>query len=187
MPQQRVNLQFKNKPFRLHKEENAMFAYDREPSYTLAADPISTDLLHAWERSEKKPEGWTYEDATRALDRYERFLRLAAAYPGVAQAPTRDIDEMWHLHMLSPVAYHRDCMQLFGKILDHDGGSGKEESEAQELKTTFEQTSRMWQQMYGESYVAMDSQEATKCWHDCVGRCWHACSSKPAAPPLSPE
>jgi len=142
--------------------------------------PISVDLLRAWERSECKREGWTHADAVRALHRYEQFLFLVAAYPGMPQAPTRDIDEMWHLHMLSPRAYHGDCMRLFGDVLDHDGGFGKGDGEAAQLQATFEQTSRMWQEMYGEPYVATPAHQSTKCWHDCVGRCWHACSSKPA-------
>jgi hypothetical protein len=151
-------------------------------SFTNSGSPISVDLLRAWERSETKPEGWTHADAVRALHRYEHFLRLAAAHPGMPQAPTKDIDEMWHLHMLSPKAYHRDCMRLFGDILDHDGGFGKGKGEDAQLQATFEQTSRLWQEMYGEPYVATPAQQSTKCWHDCVGRCWHACSSKAAQP-----
>lgn len=143
-------------------------------------NPISVDLLRAWERSERKPEGWTHADAVRALRRYERFLCLVAAHPGMPHAPTRDIDEMWHLHMLSPRAYYLDCMSLLGEIFDHDGGFGKGDGEAAQLQATFEQTSRMWQEMYGEPYVATSAQQMVKCWHDCVGRCWHACSSKPA-------
>jgi hypothetical protein len=147
-------------------------------------DPISVDLLRAWERSETRPKSWTRTDAAQALRRYERFLCLIAAHPGIPQAPTRDIDEMWHLHMLSPRAYHHDCMRLFGDILDHDGGFGKGEGEAAQLQATFEQTARMWQEMYGEPYVATSEQQSTKCWHDCVGRCWHACSSKSAQPAM---
>jgi len=160
-----------------------MLIYSTSP--TSFANPISVDLLRAWERSEKKPEGWARHDAVRALDRYERFLRLAAMYPGVPHAPTRDIDEMWHLHMLSPKAYHGDCLRLFGEILDHDGGFGKGEDEEAQLQATFEQTARMWHAMYGEPYVTQAAHESTNCWHDCVGRCWHACSSKKVQPSLA--
>lgn len=153
-----------------------MFSHDDMSIAT--PNPVSIDLLRAWERLEHKPEGWTQADVLHAMCRYERFLGLVAAHPGLPQAPTRDIDEMWHLHMLSPRAYYDDCMRMFGDILDHDGGFGKGEDEAAQLQVTFEQTSRMWQEMYGEPYVATHGQQATKCWHDCVGRCWHACSSK---------
>jgi hypothetical protein len=147
--------------------------------------PVSIDLLRVWERSENKIEGWTNADAATALRRYERFLQLIAAHPGMPQAPTRDIDEMWHLHMLSPKAYHEDCMRLFGEILDHDGGFGKGEGEPEKLQSTFEQTARMWLGMYGEPYLVVSAHQAINCWHDCVGRCWHACksSSKPELQP----
>lgn len=125
-----------------------MFTY--MSSFSHPTSLLSVDLLHAWERSEIKPEGQTRDDAVRALHRYERFLLLAAAHPGVPQAPTRDIDEMWHLHMLAPSAYNDDCIRLFGEVLDHDGGFGKCEDEAALLQATFEQTSRMWQEMYVE-------------------------------------
>jgi len=118
--------------------------FTHKVSFSRSTSPISVDLLRAWERSETRPEGQTRDDAQRALHRYECFLLLVAAHPGIPQAPTRDIDEMWHLHMLSPRAYHRDCMRLFGDILDHDGGFGKGEDEAALLQATFEQTSRMW-------------------------------------------
>ena len=136
---------------------------------------ISADLLHAWQRSEKKPEGWTLETAQRALIRYKRYLALIADEPGRPYAPTFDIDEMWHLHMLSPVAYVKDCMRLFGHVLDHDGGFGKEDDELPVLQAVFESTAARWMSKYGEDYAA--ARDATKCWHDCQSRCWHACKS----------
>jgi hypothetical protein len=50
-----------------------------QTSFAPSTKPISVDLLPAWERSENKPEGWTHENAGRALHRYERFLHLVAA------------------------------------------------------------------------------------------------------------
>jgi hypothetical protein len=140
---------------------------------------VSVDLLEAARRSETFPKDWSREKTEEALRRYERFLRLAAKHRGVPVAPTKDIDVMWHLHMLSPRAYYEDCKRLFGGILDHDGGFGQELSEIPILKATFEQTAALWEAEYGEPYVAFDeSTDATvKCWHDCQGRCWHACSS----------
>jgi hypothetical protein len=82
--------------------------------------------------------------------------------------------------MLAPVAYVRDCLRLFGKILDHDGGFGKDASELPALKDAFIRTAEMWEAEYGEPYRE-DGQyirdaEMTDCWHDCADRCWHACS-----------
>ena len=93
--------------------------------------------------------------------------------------PTEEIDLFWHLHMLSPVAYVRDCQRLFGFVLDHDGGFGKEPAELPVLKEVFLQTAERWVAAFGVPYRddGLDAQASvTSCWHDCSGRCWHACS-----------
>jgi len=93
------------------------------------------------------------DDDVRALaERYRRFLALKARYPGQAIAPTEIIDEMWHLHMLHPRAYHRDCMQAFGFILDHNPGFGAEEDEVEALASTFARTAKRYEREFGESY-----------------------------------
>jgi hypothetical protein len=152
------------------------------------AGMISVDLLEAARRSETFPEDWSPGKTEEALRRYEKFLRLAAKHPGMPVAPTKDIDVMWHLHMMSPRAYYEDCQRLFGSILDHDGGFGQEPSEIPILKATFEQTAALWEAEYGEPYYVAsgESTDATvKCWHDCQSRCWHACKSR--AQIVSPE
>lgn len=103
---------------------------------------ISVDLLSAAKRSSSFPKDWSESRMQTELARYERFLLLAKEFPGQPLAPTREIDEFWHLHMLSPMAYHTDCMQLFGEVLDHDGGFGLDPSELPELQRTFEATAR---------------------------------------------
>ena len=58
-----------------------------------------------------------------AIYRYEKFwLPLAAkAGPAVTKwvAPL-DIQWAWHVHMLAPVYYEKDCMALVGCIVDHE-------------------------------------------------------------------
>lgn len=142
---------------------------------------ITPDLVRAFNRSETVPKDWDAAMLNESLRRYQMFLLLAAKYPGTGLAPTRDIDVMWHLHMLHPLAYYQDCQRLFGTILDHDGGFGADPSELPELKETFRATARLWEATFGEPYVrAEHSPEITNCWHDCQGRCHHACKSTPA-------
>ena len=146
---------------------------------------ISIDLIDAAARSESMPQDWAPEDTLRAAERYRKFLGLAARHPGVPLAPTRDIDVMWHLHMLNPRAYYEDCQRLLGHILDHNGGFGKEPTEIPLLQATFERTAALWEQAYGELYMEMTSADANDmvdCWHDCQSRCWHACSSDVQVP-----
>ncbi len=136
----------------------------------------SIDLLRAARRSETVPKTWDDDAIAREIDRYFRFLTLAKENPGRPLAPTRGIDTIWHVHMLSPRAYNDDCVRMFGDILDHDGGFGSDPSELPELQATFCKTAELWQQRFGEEYVAKsEDPRITNCWHDCQGRCWHAC------------
>lgn len=143
---------------------------------------LSTDLLRASYRSDDFPQDWTQEQRSIALARYVKWLGAKRANPTARLAPTRDIDLFWHLHMLSPVAYFHDCKRLFGRLLDHDGGFGKDAGELPELKQVFLATAELWESQYQEPYFedgrwARDA-VATDCWHDCQNRCWHACSDK---------
>ncbi|KAK7484147.1 hypothetical protein BaRGS_00024636 [Batillaria attramentaria] len=63
----------------------------------------------------------------QALYRYEHlWLPLAAKWPHEALAAPLDIEWVWHCHLLSPVAYQRDCMSIVGTIVDHHLFSQKE-------------------------------------------------------------
>lgn len=150
------------------------------PSSPAIAPPIvSVDLVAASYRASSFPADWSHAERERQAARYVSFLRLIALHPGKRATPTREIDELWHLHMLHPVAYHRDCMALFGRVLDHDGGFGTGPGELPVLKRAFAEFSERWAAAYGEPYVeASGSASTTNCWHDCANRCWHACSDK---------
>lgn len=62
-----------------------------------------------------------------ALYRYEKlWLPLASKWQGESLAAPLDIEWIWHCHLLSPVAYQRDCQRLGGIIVDHELFSGTE-------------------------------------------------------------
>jgi hypothetical protein len=141
---------------------------------------LSVDLVRASYRSDTFPSDWSEERRVRGVARYQKWLRLKQLHPNARLAPTHDIDLFWHLHMLAPVAYYRDCMRLFGRLLDHDGGFGKGPGELPVLREVFARTARWWEGTYGEPYpddgVWFGEGGLTNCWHDCQDRCWHACS-----------
>lgn len=140
----------------------------------------SADLMAASYRSDDFPKDWSPDQREKAFLRYRQMLQLKQLNPSMRFAPTRDIDLYWHLHMLSPVAYYRDCMRLFGRLLDHDGGFGKGEGELPILQEVFNQTATLWEATYNAAYREdgrfLRDAELTDCWHDCQDRCWHACS-----------
>ena len=145
----------------------------------VSAISISVDLVAASYRSDTFPSEWSLERRERGAERYTQWLALKQLHLRSPIAPTEEIDLFWHLHMLSPVAYVRDCQRLFGFVLDHDGGFGKEPAELPVLKEVFLQTAERWVAAFGVPYRddGLDAQASvTSCWHDCSGRCWHACS-----------
>ncbi len=133
---------------------------------------VSVDLVRAVRRSDDYSSMLTDVELAAADERYRKFLLLAARHPGRALAPTRDIDLMWHVHMLHPRAYFEDCMHLFGCILDHDGGFGHDVCEAPILTQVFAETAALWRETYSEPYTG-----DVNCWHRCKSYCKRACKS----------
>jgi|HubBroStandDraft_6_1064221.scaffolds.fasta_scaffold511100_2 hypothetical protein len=147
---------------------------------------LSVDLVRAARRSEDLSRDRSVEDLASAVDRYLKWLRLIALHPEVPIAPTRDIDRMWHLHMLHPRAYADDCQRILGFLLDHDGGFGADAEEMPVLQRVFEETSALWESEYGEPYIGGAGDGMTKCARNCVSRCQRACKTVDSAPERHP-
>jgi hypothetical protein len=109
----------------------------------------------------------------RAMElNYRRFLLLNALHPHETLAPTGAIDEMWHLHMLHPRAYHDDCIAVLGRILDHNPGAGKRPGTMPRLLAHFSATERLWAAEFaapyrgsstrGDDVVMCDADKGTK-------------------------
>jgi hypothetical protein len=96
----------------------------------------------------------------RLLGKYHRFFSLMAANTKKVCVPTLDIDLAWHTHQLSPAAYYKFSKAKTLKFIDHD-----DKIDEEKLSTSFEWTSKAYQEAYGEVYS-----ECT-CWY-CESR-WH--------------
>jgi hypothetical protein len=129
---------------------------------------LSVDLVRAATGGESGFFAGVCETVVRDAERrYRQFVRLVQLHPSEPISPAKDIDEMWHLHMLHPVAYYGDCMTNFGELLDHDGGFGSASPEEwDELVAIFENTARLWRAEYNEEYGAAGGAVAK-----CVKRC----------------
>jgi hypothetical protein len=118
---------------------------------------LSIDLVKAAKFSEGFL-GNLDEEVVQQLElQYRQWLSLKAKYPAHSLAPTRGIDEMWHLHMLHPKAYVKDSMAIFGFILDHNPGLGKEVGTLSILLSRFADTSALWEKEFGQPYSVSDS------------------------------
>jgi hypothetical protein len=76
--------------------------------------PIAFKLMHPDEGM-----GLTLSEVTEAIEDYRRFLFLYHLYPDRIIVPSREIDRIWHTHILDTAKYREDCELLFGKFIDH--------------------------------------------------------------------
>jgi hypothetical protein len=103
-------------------------------------------------RKLRQNEGWTEAQAATAVLRYRRFLCMRYLDPDLMVVPARDIDKVWHQHVLHTRAYAADCERIFGSFLHHAPGSGDSE-EQKELQADFEKTEARYAELFGEAYV----------------------------------
>lgn len=77
----------------------------------------------------KKKENWSDERINNAIKRYQQFLYLTTQET-LSICPTKDVDTVWHCHILNTKEYYDFCFNLFGKIIHHKPFSSQEEKEA---------------------------------------------------------
>jgi hypothetical protein len=97
-----------------------------------------------------KEYNWTEAAASHAVDRYEKLFKLFGK--GASIVPTKEIDDVWHLHMLDPVSYYNACMSYHNKIIGHNPALESSEEEKSNLDSMFLMTGKLWKKEYGEEY-----------------------------------
>lgn len=95
---------------------------------------------------------------------YRRFLTLKCLYPAVALVPSKQVDALWHAHILDTRAYREDCHQVFGRFIDHYpyfGIYGQEDQ--QELKNAFAHTVALYEKHFGAYPGGGSESQAMRC------------------------
>ncbi len=110
----------------------------------LDLEPIKFKVTH--------PEGdkrWSREHAEYLAREYKRFLTLLVKYPDDTIAPTNEVDEFWHMHILDTRKYAEDCQNIFGYFLHHFPYFGmRSEEDAKDL----ERAGNTWHDLYAREF-----------------------------------
>ncbi|MEL6776657.1 MAG: glycine-rich domain-containing protein-like [Cyanobacteria bacterium J06597_16] len=110
--------------------------------------PIAYKLMNP-----EEGEGWTIERATQAIEQYRRFLFLVNQYPERKIVPSREIDQVWHTHILDTAKYRQDCDLIFGEFMDHWPYFGmKDAEEEKELHLSFSDTQSLMKIHFEKSF-----------------------------------
>jgi hypothetical protein len=109
---------------------------------------------------------WSAERADAGIQQYRRFLYMIASGDGRGTVPTKEIDEVWHTHILDTRAYREDCMTIFGRFVDHYPyfGMDLKPCESQEdLEDAFAVTAARYKALFGEPYHSGDASGCGGC------------------------
>ncbi|KXJ55806.1 MAG: hypothetical protein AXW15_07535 [Neptuniibacter sp. Phe_28] len=142
---------------------------------TVAALDLSK-LRHKYtDTDEKEMSVLEWDKAERE---YRRFLSLKCWYPGESLVPSKEVDKIWHAHILDTRAYREDCDAMFGHFMDHYPYFGiYGEEDYQMLVDAFATTKELYQEHFG-SWPYPDPTEAARCaGHDCHVPSTCACRS----------
>ncbi|MNF84259.1 hypothetical protein D3C81_1349250 [compost metagenome] len=95
---------------------------------------------------------------------YRRFLTLKCLYPTVALVPSKQVDAIWHAHILDTRAYRENCLQVFGRFIDHYPYFGiYGQDDYQELKIAFAHTVTLYEQHFGAYPGGSCETQAMRC------------------------
>jgi len=78
------------------------------------------DLSKVMGRVATEHPDWSPERLAEAEAGYRSFLGHVKATPGERHVPSKDVDEVWHAHILFTRQYFGDCQQYLGGYLHHN-------------------------------------------------------------------
>lgn len=103
---------------------------------------------------------WSPESAEIAVNYYRNFLWLVRKYGDQETlAPSTEIDEIWHHHILDTQKYHEDCNAIFGTYLHHYPYFGmRGEQDSQALTSAFSRTQALHYTEFGEYIMSFEEE-----------------------------
>ncbi len=111
---------------------------------------------------------------------YRRFLALKVIHADSALVPSKQVDAIWHAHILDTRAYREDCQAMFGRFMDHYPYFGVNgEDDYKMLQEAFAETIDLYEAQFGP-YPDSNPLKASRCQdHSCHVPSTCACRSGP--------
>ena len=125
--------------------------------------------------------GLTLARADQDVALYRCFLKLCVLHPGATIVPTRQLDHVWHTHMLDTAKYRADCDWVFGFFLDHFPYFGfRGEADRRAWREDFARTRRLFSEHFNVDIGGQPAASACRNHGDGSG-CCVGCIKPPAA------
>jgi hypothetical protein len=106
--------------------------------------PISFKLTHPSEGM-----NLSEREVAESIEQYRRFLFLYYLHPERLMVPFKEVDLIWHTHILDTAKYREDCEYLFGRFLDHWPYFGMiDEADQAALEQAFAETQALYDEYF---------------------------------------
>ena len=93
---------------------------DRDIAITVDLIDAARHQLAFLKEIDSRPSLYSGPVVKNAVRRYETcWLPLVAEHKGPEIAPPQDVHWVWHVHMLAPYYYEKDCMRIVNTVPDH--------------------------------------------------------------------
>jgi hypothetical protein len=117
------------------------FRIDDETAATRFSDKLATEQV------------WTSAFTKRAIEEYKKFI-LLCCISGTGAAPSKIVDEVWHLHLTYTQSYWTDfCKNTLGKDIHHFPSPGGE-TEDQRHREWYAATLMLYKDIFGKEAPA---------------------------------
>lgn len=90
---------------------------------------------------------WNKTSIYTVIKQYKKFLYLKRKYKEDYLPPSKEIDIVWHAHILHTKRYIQFCDNIFGYYLHHNPMPN---SSHVDMKKAFDNTQRLYYQEFGE-------------------------------------
>lgn len=141
----------------------------------LDLEPVVYKLMHP----EPGADALSLAQADRDVAMYRYFWKLCLLEPGATLVPSRELDNVWHTHMLDTAKYRADCDWVFGSFLDHFpyfGFRGVDDRLA--WQQGFVSTRQLFRDHFGIDIVGQPAASACSA-HGGVADCCIGCTKPP--------
>lgn len=129
-------------------------------------------LEHVMARATKE-NGWTPEAAAVREREYRRYMTLASRHPGVCLPPPRQIDAVWHAHLMFTANYAAFCRAGAGRFIHHSPSTS--EDDVRRYRALSVNTLRCYRELYGEPpadiWLMSPIADCTDCGDGCGDDC----------------
>lgn len=94
--------------------------------------------------------GWSLDQINHATKQYRLWLKMVAHHPEESIIPNKEVDKVWHMHILDTRKYAEDCDKIFGRFLHHFPYFGmRGEEDREDLHAAFARSQEMMLDEFG--------------------------------------